>query len=56
MMNVATAVECHEPTYAVQWLLAAYWITSDVLAATAGTVKLKIAPRGTFASAHNRPP
>jgi hypothetical protein len=37
-------------------LIAAYLITSDVLPATAGTVKLKIAPRGTFASAHNRPP
>ena len=37
-------------------LLAAYWIASGVLAATAGIVKLKIAPRGTFASAHNRPP
>jgi hypothetical protein len=36
-------------------LLAAYWITYDVLAATTGTVKLKIAPCGTFASAHNRP-
>ena len=56
LMTAGMAVECHKPTYAVQWLLAAYWITSDVLAATAGTVKLKIAPRGTFASAHNRPP
>lgn len=37
-------------------LLAGYWITSDVLAATPGTVKLKTAPRGTFATAHNRPP